>query len=178
MCGVEVFLSYCYSFRVAWRLMWSVKIGAFSLPRLDVNFAQGWLLWGTPHEWRSKGIINPRPPDNIYTNYSSDCWAERVCQCVWRCSTITTCNCYCIAVHFWLFSPVGPSRPSLISGRSLTIACLLRGVGQRPQQPDPSRSRRRRRRWAAGNLDYKLLQHASDLRVLAPHLHPRPQSVS
>ena len=46
-----------------------VEKGAFSLLHLDVKFAHNWLLWGTPHEWRPRGIRNPRPPDSIYTNY-------------------------------------------------------------------------------------------------------------
>ena len=45
---------------------------AFPLLHLDVHFEPPWLVWGTPHARRWKGIINPRPQDSIYTNYYSD----------------------------------------------------------------------------------------------------------
>ena len=89
-----------------------VEKGAFSLLHLDVKFAQNWLLWGTPHEWRPRGIINPRPPDSIYTNYWLNVLLVHVCSCV--CVWIQPpahhnakeMVCYvgaeCVAVLFWM----------------------------------------------------------------------------
>ena len=61
-----------------------VKICTVSLPRSDVQFAQNWLVWGTPHEGGSTGIINPRPPDSIYKQYQTDVLCARAYLCVCR----------------------------------------------------------------------------------------------